>query len=71
MEGIRMEGMNEKNIRKFLGKEVAIGVPHYTEDRPFYYYGRIIEMNTATLIIEMSNGFKLIKYKDIIDIRED
>lgn len=66
-----MEIMNDKNKAQFLGKEVAIGVPHYTEERPFYYYGTVKEMNSNSLLLEMKNGFKLIKYKDIIDIRED
>ena len=63
--------MKEENITQFLGKKVSVGVPHYTEDRPFYYYGLVIDMDKDHLIIKMKKGFKQINYEDIIDIREE
>ncbi len=61
--------MKEDKIRTFLNKPVAVGVPHYSESRPFYYYGLVVEVNKTYLTLEMQGRFKQINFTDIVDIR--
>lgn len=63
--------MDEKTCREFLHKIVAIGVPHQTEMRPFYFYGELLEVTDQYAKIKTMTGYRLISIDDIIEIYED
>jgi len=63
--------MDRSECQEFLLKTVAIGVPHQTEIRPFYYYGKLLEVTKQDVKIKTTNGYKLILLDDIIEIYED
>jgi hypothetical protein len=62
--------MKEDECREFLHTLVAIGVPHQTEARPFYFYGLLLEVTEQYAKIRMENGYKVIPLDEILEIHE-
>ncbi len=61
--------IEEKEIKKFLGPHVAVGVRNdFLSDKLFFYFGKIIEVDDHELKIKTSNGFKIIPLGQIKDI---
>ena len=60
--------MKAEECREFLHTLVAIGVPHQTEARPFYYYGILLEVTEEYAKIRMENGYKAIPLDEILEI---
>lgn len=54
--------------KKYQGKKVAVGVPHITQRRPFYHYGKVIDIEERHIIIENEKGIHRIPLSDIIQL---
>ena len=63
--------MDKKFLEPYFNKQVAIGVPHASRPRPFFYYGKLIELTDTFLILQFGSGIKQIQLADIIDIHFD
>ncbi len=64
--------MKRNFFEPFINQKVAVGVHHYSEDRPFYYYGILIELGDTYLILQFgTTGIKQINFSDILDIHLD
>lgn len=59
-----MEIRNEK----YRGKEVAVGVPHLIQRRPFFHYGKVIDIEEKHIVIENKKGIHRIPLSDIIQL---
>lgn len=53
---------------KYIGKKVAVGVPHLTQRRPFYHYGKVIDIEERHIVIEKEKGVHRIPLSDIIQL---
>ena len=60
--------MEKKNYEKYLGKNVVIGVPHLIERRPFFHYGKAIEITDNTIVLETDKGLRTIQFSDILQL---
>jgi len=64
--------LKKEELELFLGKHIAIGVPHIVDsDRLFYYYGTLIYVDYRQIKLETKNGFKLVPIDLIQDIHKD
>ena len=63
--------MEKKFLVQYFNKQVAIGVPHTSRPRPFFYYGKLIELTDQYLILQLVSGIKHIEITDIIDVHFD
>ena len=61
--------LEERDGEKFLGKDVAVGVPHSVLNRPFYFYGKVTNIRNGKLVLTFPTGFKEIDLVEIIEIR--
>ena len=61
--------MHKKEFKRFLGKHVAVGVPHRSEDRPFFFFGRLINVTDDAVLLERK--FKLYKIEGLKQIPMD
>ncbi len=59
----------ELKIEKYRGKEVAVGVPHLIQRRPFYHYGKVIDIEEKHIVLENEKGIHRILLSDIIQLR--
>ena len=62
--------MNDEECKEFLLKTVAIGVPHKTETRPFFHYGKLLEVTQQYAKVRTANGYKIVPLEDIVEIYE-
>jgi len=53
---------------KYQGKNVAVGVPHLTQRRPFFYYGKVVDIEERHIVLENEKGIHRIPLSDIIQI---
>jgi ribosome maturation factor RimP len=53
---------------KFIGKEVAVGIPHYTQRRPFYFYGILKSADDKNIVIETKKGIHRISLSEIVEL---
>jgi hypothetical protein len=53
---------------KYIGKEVAVGVPHLIERRPFFHYGKVIDIEERHIVIENKKGIHRIPLSDIVQL---
>ena len=53
---------------KYIGKNVAVGVPHYTRRRPFYHYGIVVDVEEKDIIIENERGIHRIPLSKIVEL---
>lgn len=60
--------MSRETYVKFLGELVEIGIPHWSEPRPFYITGTVVEVNEEYLVLDYCKGARQIKFLDIVDI---
>ena len=60
--------MNAKEILPFINENVGVGIPHWEEDRLFYYYGTIIKVTETYIILHIPNGIKEIEINKIKQI---
>lgn len=60
--------MELKRYKKYFGQNIAVGVPHLTERRPFYHYGRLIEVDEKSIVLETKKGLQRISISDIIQL---
>lgn len=60
--------MNAEEIIPFLNKYVGVGIPHWEEDRLFYYYGTITRITDDYITIVIPNGIKEIEINKIKQI---
>ena len=60
-------------IEKFIGKNVALGVPHWSRDDPYFFFGQILNVTDDYVEMELQNGsgYKQIKLVEIIDVHLD
>ena len=63
--------MEKRFLEPYFGTQVAIGIPHASRPRPFFYYGKLIELTDTFLILQFGSGIKQIQLADIIDIHFD
>lgn len=65
--------MQRELITKYHGQNVAIGLRHYSRDAPFFFYGRLLEVNENYCLTELEHGkgFKSINLMEILDIHLD
>ena len=54
---------------KYLGKEVAVGIPHIFERRPFFHYGKVIDIEARHILIENKKGIHRIPLSDILQLQ--
>lgn len=54
---------------KYIGKEVAVGIPHYTLRRPFYFYGILKSADEKNIVIETTKGIHKIPFSEIVEIK--
>jgi len=61
--------MEIESARKYIGREVKVGVPHHDDyNRLFYYYGRLKKVEADdTLVLETKYG---IIFVDINQIKQ-
>ena len=52
----------------YRGKDIAVGVPHITQRRPFYHYGKVIDIEERHIVIENEKGIHRIPLSDIIQL---
>lgn len=60
--------MEKRFLEPYYNKPVAIGVPHNSRPRPFFYYGKLIEITDSFIILQFKSGVKQIQIADIVDI---
>ena len=60
--------IEKRRYEKLFGKNVAVGVPHFTERRPFYHYGQIVEVDDNSIVLETKKGLQRIVISDIIQL---
>jgi hypothetical protein len=60
--------MKEEILQEFLNKDVIVGVPHPFEDRPFYFYGLLIDVNITSITLKTRGGYKQLDLEEIIEI---
>lgn len=60
--------MNVNEILPFLNKHVSVGIPHWVEDRLFYYSGTITRVNQDYITMILPNGIKEIEISKIKQI---
>ena len=61
--------MNIESIKKYVDKQVKVGVPHHDNDnRLFYYYGTLKAIeDDGTLVLETRDG---ILFVDISQVKQ-
>jgi hypothetical protein len=66
-------GMEGEFLDNFIGKKVAIGVPHQYKKQPFFFFGTLLHVKKKQLLLELENqtGFKYIPLEEIVDIHLD
>ena len=57
-------------LKPLKGKHVAVGVPHKIEDRPYFFYGTLIDITHDSLILQLRAGIKEINLREIVDVHE-
>ena len=63
--------MEKRFLEPYFNKQVAIGVPHHTRPRPFFYYGKLIELTDVYIILQFKSGIKQIPIAEIVDVHFD
>lgn len=65
--------MQERFLRRFINKNVAVGIPVDFRRDPYFYFGRLIQVDSGSILIELDNdrGYKRIKSNEIHDIHLD
>ena len=53
---------------KYVGKEVIVSVPHRTEKRPFYLYGKVIDVENEDIVLENEKGLQRILLSEVLQI---
>jgi len=59
--------MNIETIRKFIGKQVGVGVPHHSDgSRLFYYYGLLKDIeDNEVLVLDTKNGLLFVDIEQV------
>ena len=64
--------MQREEIELFFkaSRTVAVGIPSsdINRDRPYFYFGTIIELTNEYLVIQYKDGLKKIRFSEIEDI---
>jgi len=66
--------MQKEECKRFLKQYIAVGIPHRSEDRPFFFYGKLVDVTDNYVLLERRmdiegiEGYKQILLDQIIDI---
>lgn len=66
--------MQKNECMKLLKNYVAVGIPHKSQDRPFFFYGKLVDVTDDFVLLERKmdvegiEGYKQIPLNQIIDI---
>jgi len=61
--------MKKKDVTEFVGKQVAIGVPHLQKEHTlFFYFGVLREASEKILVLKSKTGLKEIELGLVKDI---
>ncbi len=65
--------MHQKDLIPFNGLFVAIGISCYSRTAPFFFYGELLEINEANILLKLdkNSGLKSIRIAEIVDIHLD
>jgi hypothetical protein len=63
-----MKEMKAKDLLQFLNENVGVGIPHWEEDRLFFFYGTITEVTDTHITMIIPNGIKEIEISKIKQI---
>ena len=55
-------------LERYRGKKVAVGVQHQEKaEKLYYHFGKLSRIEEDKIIIQNLEGFRIIKFSDIID----
>jgi len=64
--------LSKDEIEHFLNKPVSVGVPHVVmEGQLFFYYGRLIYVDSEEIKLETKKGFRVVPIEQIKSLQID